>query len=103
MNNRAKLIPVLTEDNIMKTNGSSDRANGSGHINTAFVMLPTQLLTEVAAKRISEAAYTLYAFLKFWEGQNDHLWYGIPTMAERTGFSQGKVKRLIKELLAAGH
>src|SRR5438445_5280384 len=103
MNIRAKLIPALTGGSNMKINGSSRASNGGDHINTAFVMLPTKLLADVATKRISEAAYTLYAFLKFWEGQNDHLWYGISTMAERTGFSQGKVKRLIKELLASGH
>lgn len=83
---------------------SNDKSvKSNDHIKTAFVMLPTQLLADVAAKRISEPAYVLYSFLKFWEGTNDHLWYGEAAMAEQTGFSKDKVKRLIRKLLKTGH
>src|SRR5439155_11929643 len=103
MNIRAKLIPALTGGQHMKTNGSPDRAKEGGHINTAFVMLPTQLLADVAAKRLSAGAYALYAFLIFWQGTNGKLWWGIPSIAEATGFSEATVKRYIKELVKAGH
>jgi len=86
----------------MRANGSSDKAGD--HLNTGFVMLPTALLADVAAKRISEAAFVLYAFLRFWQGPKNDLWYGIAKIAERTGFSQSKVKKLMnEELLPAGH
>jgi len=87
----------------MNTNESSARADKGGHIYTAFVMLPTQLLADFAAKRLSAGAYALYAFLVFWQGTNGKLWWGIPSIAEATGLSEGTVKRYIKELVKAGH
>ena len=79
-------------------------ANDDGaHIHNAYVKLPTELLADVARGVISEAAFTLYAFLVFWQGPHYDTFCGISAMARETGFSEGKVKRLLKELLAAGH
>src|SRR6266853_4351434 len=87
----------------MNTNESSGPADSGGLINTAFVMLPTKLLADVAAKKISEASFFLYAFMNFLQGKNKQHWYGIPSLAEKTGFSQGKVKRCMKELVQIVH
>jgi DNA-binding MarR family transcriptional regulator len=84
--------------------GAADEGvNGSAHINKGFVILPTQLLAEVATRKISTSAYALYAFLLFWQGTNSRLWYGVKAIARKTGLSQSKVKRLFTELIGAGH
>ena len=87
----------------MKKEKPAGTSNHGGHINKAFQILPTQLLVDVASRKISASAYALYGFFHFWQGQKSELWWGVDSIAEATGFSEAKVKRLIKELLEAGH
>src|SRR6266700_6864246 len=85
-------------------NNKEMSANDEGaHIHNAYVKLPTELLADVAKGVISEATFTLYAFLVFWQGSHYDAFCGIRAMARETGFSEGKVKRLLKELVAARH
>ena len=92
------------KDTINQAAGTYEEGeNRNRHINKGFVILPTQLLADVAARKISVSAYALYAFLLFWQGTNSQAWYGIKRIAQETGFSQSKVKRLFKELKGAGH
>src|SRR5437868_6125843 len=87
----------------MKKKKPAKSAKQGGHINKAFQILPTQLLVDVASRKISASAYALYGFLHFWQGQKSELWWGVDSIAEATGFSEAKVKRLIKELVEARH
>ena len=75
----------------------------NAHIHKAYVRLPTELLADVGKKTISGPAVVLYAFLLFWQGKKYDAFYGIRAMARETGFSEGKVKDLVKELVQAGH
>ena len=80
---------------------TAEKGENENHINKAFVTVPTKLLAEVATKKITVSAYVLYAFLLFWQGTDAS--YGVKRIAKETGFSEGKVKELLKELSTAGH
>lgn len=75
----------------------------AAHIHDAFVMLPTEVLSDAAQKRISPYAVVLYSFLLFWEGANDKLWYNVETMARETGVHETTVSRALEDLRKARH
>lgn len=83
-----------------KTMSAMDEA---AHIHKAFVMMPTEVLADVAMRKISAPACVLYAFILFWQGDKSDTFFGIEAMARETDFSVSKVKDLIKELRNAGH
>src|SRR5438552_3664598 len=87
----------------MNDNKEMSANKEEAHIHNAYVKLPTELLADIARGVISEAAFTLYGFLVFWQGPNYDAFCGIRAMARESGFSEGKVKRLLKELVVAGH
>ena len=91
-NIRAKLIPELKRGANMKKKEPAKTSSQGGHINKAFQILPTQLLVDVASRKISASAYALYGFFHFWQGQKSELWWGVDSIAEATGFSEAKVK-----------
>jgi len=72
-------------------------------IHKAFVMLPTEVVADVAKKRISPFALTLYAFLLFWQGSKEHLWFNEVSMARESGVSRATIGRALAQLEEAGH
>jgi len=75
----------------------------AAHIHKAFVILPTELLADVARQRISPFDLTLYAHLLFWQGSKKDLWFSEAAMAREIGVSRATIGRGLVRLKKAGH
>src|SRR5438093_2496521 len=68
-----------------------------------FVMVPAQLLSDVADKKITGSAFALYCYLLFRQGKKKQYWGSIEDICWGTGVSSAQVSRLLKQLVARNH